>query len=103
MDKGIMFRIKGIAKTHTSNKTPWITADSLCVAPALALADERTTTEVMGRPPMSELTMLPAPCERNSRLVSVMRRRVSRRSAASMQSRVSIEATMAMVMPVIQT
>ena len=75
----------------------------LCVAPAFALAEERTITAVIGKPPISEETKFPTPCARSSWFVSVILRFKSRRSAASIESSVSIEATTAIVAPVIQT
>ena len=44
------------------------------VAPAFAFAELLTTTEVIGNPPMMELTKFPIPCALNSRLVSVILR-----------------------------
>ena len=66
-------------------------------APAAMLADERTMTAVMGRPPSRPLTRLPAPWASSSRLGGVWRFWGSRLSTASMLSSVSSEATMAMV------
>ena len=45
--------------------------DILDLAPALLLAEERTTTDVMGKPPKRELTIFPIPWAFNSTLVSV--------------------------------
>src|SRR5690606_32007982 len=100
---GIKFKMNGIDSTQTNNKTPCIIADDLDVAPAFALAELRTTTDVIGKPPINELSKLPIPCALSSKLVSVIRRFISNRSDASIQSSVSIDATIAMVAPTIQT
>ena len=73
------------------------------VAPAFALAELLTTTDVIGNPPMKELMRLPIPWAFNSKLVSVILLLTSNLSEASIQSKVSIEATIAMVAPTIQT
>ena len=78
-------------------------AEAFEVAPALAFAELRTTTDVMGKPPIKPLSILPIPCAFNSKLVSVILRLLSNRSDASMHNRVSIDATTAMVAPAIQT
>ena len=72
-------------------------------APAWAFTLVRTTTEVRGSPPKNPETMLPAPCASSSRLVGVTRFRGSRRSAASMLSRLSRLAIRANVSAVAQT
>ena len=77
--------------------------DSLDVAPAFALAELLTTTDVIGSPPIKELIRLPIPCALSSRLVSVILLFTSSLSEASIHSKVSIDATIAMVAPVIHT
>ena len=62
-----------MAKTLISNSNPCSIADIFDLAPASLLAEVLTTTEVMGKPPKSELTMFPIPCAFNSTLVSVYR------------------------------
>src|SRR5690554_1844898 len=78
-------------------------ADIFDFAPALALADERTTTDVIGSPPNKELIRFPVPCAFNSRLVLVNRFCGSIRSEASIHKSVSIEAIMAIVNATVQT
>ena len=78
-------------------------ADILDFAPALLFADVLTTTDVIGKPPKSELNILPMPCAFNSTLVSVYLFWGSILSAASIHNKVSMEATIAMVNPTIQT
>ena len=68
---GILFKITGIVTTLISKSIPWIMVDILDLAPALLFAEERTTTEVIGKPPNRELMMFPNPCAFNSTLVSV--------------------------------
>ena len=92
-----------MVRTQISIKIPCIMADVLLVAPALALADDLTTTDVIGSPPIIAEIKFPIPCALSSRLVSVILLCASILSEASMQSNVSIEATMAMVAPKIQT
>ena len=62
-----------------------------------------TTTDVIGKPPISELKILPIPCAFNSTLVLVYLFCASILSEASMHNKVSIEATTAIVMATIQT
>src|SRR5690554_6687597 len=78
-------------------------ADILDLAPAVMLAEDLTTTEVMGKPPKAPLIMLPIPWAFNSTLVLTKRFRGSILSVASMQSKVSIEATMVIVIATTQT
>ena len=78
-------------------------AETFEVAPAFAFAELLTTTDVIGNPPITELKIFPIPCALNSRLVSVILLFVSKRSEASIHNKVSIDATMAMVAPTIQT
>ena len=66
-------------------------------------AEERTTTDVIGKPPNNPLTMFPIPCAFNSRLVSVNLLYVSNLSVASIHNNVSIEATTAIVTATIHT
>src|SRR5690554_3357457 len=72
-------------------------------APALILAEVLTTTEVMASPPKRPLIMLPIPCAFNSVLVLVKRFMGSSLSEASIHSKDSMEATMAMVTATIHT
>src|SRR5690554_6972142 len=72
-------------------------ADILDLAPAVMLAEDLTTTEVIGKPPKTPLIMLPIPWAFNSTLVFTKRFKGSILSVASMQSKVSIEATMVIV------
>src|SRR5690554_2316625 len=95
---GILLSSAGIDATQMSRSRPWTIADILDFAPALALAEDRTTTEVMGRPPKAPLIMLPIPWARSSTLVLTKRFKGSILSVASIQSNVSIEATIVMVM-----
>ncbi|MNV88119.1 hypothetical protein D3C71_1822960 [compost metagenome] len=69
--KGIIFSIVGIASIATNSHIPCMIADCLVFPPALTFADERTITDVKGRPPRSPLVMLPIPCATSSRLVGV--------------------------------
>src|SRR6218665_50609 len=78
-------------------------AETFEVAPALAFAELLTTTDVIGNPPINELIKFPIPCAFSSKLVSVILLLASSLSEASIQSKVSIDATMAIVAPVIQT
>src|SRR5690606_20672222 len=78
-------------------------ADILDFAPALILAEDLTTTDVIGNPPNAPLIRFPIPCAFNSTLVSTKRFMGSILSVASMHSNVSIEATMVMVTATIQT
>src|SRR5690606_7049766 len=78
-------------------------ADILDFAPALAFADDRTTTEVMGNPPKAPLFILPIPWARNSTFVLTKRFKGSILSVASIHSKVSIEATMVMGTATTQT
>ena len=68
----ILFNKKGMVKAHINKSNPWITADILLVAPALAFAEVLTTTEVIGKPPIIEENRFPKPCAFNSKLVSVI-------------------------------
>src|SRR5690606_39392022 len=81
----------------------WIMADNFDLAPALALAEDLTTTDVIGRPPRTPLIILPIPWALNSTLVLTKRFSGSIRSVASMQSKVSIEATIVRVIATIHT
>ena len=67
------------------------------------MAEDLTTTDVIGKPPIKEETTLPIPWAFNSKLVSVILLWTSILSDASMQSSVSIDATIAIVAPKIQT
>jgi hypothetical protein len=63
--------------------------------PECTFAEVRTMTAVIGMPPMSPHTTLPTPCARSSRSGSEERWNGSSRSVASMQSSVSMLATIA--------
>src|SRR6188768_3839066 len=78
-------------------------ADNLDFAPAALFAEVRTTTDVIGNPPINEHIIFPIPCALNSTLVLVYRLWTSILSAASMHNSVSIEATIAIVIPTTQT
>src|SRR5678815_2925068 len=100
---GIRFRIPGINATQTSNRIPWYTVDILVFFFFFTLAEERTITEVMGRPPINPEIILPMPCAFSSRSLLVTLWYGSRSSTASILNSVSRLATNARVMPVIQT
>jgi len=78
-------------------------ADSLLCAPDWMLAELRTITCVIGRPPIRPDSELPTPCATSSRLVGVTRLCGSSLSVASRQSRVSRLPTTAMVAAITQT
>ena len=71
--------------------------------PACTFAELRTMTVVTGSPPTIAETTFPAPWAISSRLGGVMRRCGSSRSAASIESRLSIVATTPIVSPAVQT
>jgi hypothetical protein len=100
---GIMFKIPGMVNTQTISNKPCKTVDAFVFAPALTFADERTTTEVTGNPPINAESMLPVPCAYNSRFAGLMRFSGSSLSAASRLNKVSSEATTANVTAVTQT
>src|SRR5688500_2608292 len=77
--------------------------DIFDLAPAELFADVRTTTDVIGNPPIRALIILPTPCALSSTLVSVYLFGASMRAAASIQSNLSLDATTAMVAPTLQT
>ena len=66
-------------------------------APVSTLAAVRTTTDVMGSPPINPQTILPMPCARNSLFGDDIRLYGSSRSAASRESSVSRLPTAAIV------
>jgi hypothetical protein len=92
-----------MASKHISSKKPWNIALIFVRPPAFTLADERTITAVIGKPPNIPLTTLPAPWATSSRFVGDIRLIGSILSTASRLSKVSKLATMAMVAAVIQT
>src|SRR5690606_23272060 len=100
---GILFSNAGMDATQINRSRPWIIADIFDFAPALALAEDLTTTDVIGRPPRTPLIMLPIPCALSSTFVLTKRFRGSILSVASIQSKVSIEATIVMVTATTQT
>lgn len=61
----------GISMAPTKSNMPCTIVDSLDLAPAFMLAEDRTITEVIGIPPISPLIILPVPCASNSLLLSV--------------------------------
>src|SRR5690606_17311115 len=67
------------------------------------LAELLTITEVMGNPPKKPAARLPIPWALSSRLGEVYLLSGSNLSVASMQSKVSMEATTAMIIPNFQT
>jgi hypothetical protein len=102
-DSGIILIKPGISNNDTKSISPCTMALTLVRAPALTLADERTITAVIGKPPSKPLTKLPAPCATSSRFVGDIRLIGSILSTASKLSKVSKLATTAMVKAVIQT
>ena len=78
-------------------------ADPLLCAPASTFADERTITDVTGRPPIMPETMLPPPCAINSQFLSVVRRCGSSSSTAFTLNSDSRLATIASVSAVTHT
>jgi hypothetical protein len=56
-----LFNNDGMASRHISSKKPWKIALIFVRPPAFTLADERTITAVIGKPPSKPLTKLPAP------------------------------------------
>ena len=68
---GILFNSAGIVTMLNNKRTPCIMADILDFAPALLFAEVRTTTDVIGKPPKSELIIFPMPWAFSSTLVSV--------------------------------
>ena len=72
-------------------------ADAFVRAPALMFTELRTITEVTGSPPSSPEATFPMPCARSSLLGGEFRCRGSSLSTASRFSRVSSEATAAIV------
>ncbi len=50
--RGMWFSSTGISAAHTSSSRPWVMVASGWRPPALMFAEERTITEVMGRPPI---------------------------------------------------
>ena len=102
-DSGIIFNSVGIKITEISNRKPWIIAESLVLPLDCMLAELRTITCVIGKPPIKPDTILPAPCASNSLLVGVTFLWGSNLSVASTQSKVSKLATKAIVKAVTQT
>ena len=78
-------------------------ADIFDLAPAFALAEVLTITDVIGNPPIIPLKKFPIPWANNSRFGLVTLFSGSILSAASIQSNVSILATIAIVNPTTQT
>src|SRR5690606_29882830 len=70
---GILLSNMGIEATQINRSRPWIMADNFDLAPALALAEDLTTTDVIGRPPRTPLIILPIPWALNSTLVLTKR------------------------------
>ena len=70
---GILFNKAGINATHNNNNKPCMMVDDFVFAPALALAEVLTITEVIGNPPINPETMFPTPWAFNSLLVGVTR------------------------------
>lgn len=77
--------------------------DILLRAFAFAFAELLTITLVTGKPPIKPEVMLPTPCANNSLLVDVVRLSESNLSIASILSKVSTEATIAIVNAAIYT
>ena len=96
-ERGVRFRKCGTKVTAKSNKSPWIKEDFQVRPPEFTFAEVRSTTEVMGMPPIIPEQTFPTPWAHSSRFGEEMRRYGSIRSAASSESSVSILATIAMV------
>ena len=94
---GIWLSSEGSKNTHTISNTPWVMQESRVRAPALALTELRTITDVMGMPPINPAATLPTPCAKSSRLGGETRFCGSSLSVASKFKSVSSDATIASV------
>ena len=102
-DSGIKLSTAGINATDNNNHRPCMIVDALVSAPDITLAEDRTITEVTGKPPIMPETMLPLPCASNSQFLSVERRRGSISSTAFTLSSDSRLATIASVAAVVHS
>src|SRR5690606_20069633 len=100
---GIRLSNMGIEATQTSRSKPWIMADIFDLALECTLAEDLTTYDVIGKQAKALLIIFPIPWDFNSTLVFTKRFKGSDRSMASIQSKVSIEATIVLVMATTHT
>ena len=91
--KGIILKNWGILNAQINKRKPWMMAEYFDFPPDWILAELRTITCVIGRPPINPEMMLPIPCAFNSLLVGVAKCSGSSLSVASTHKRVSRLAT----------
>ncbi|MNT71380.1 hypothetical protein D3C72_2098590 [compost metagenome] len=63
---GMLLSSSANSNALSSNSTPCSKIDTRLRAPACTLAELRTITAVIGKPPSSPLMQLPTPCARSS-------------------------------------
>src|SRR5690606_36682391 len=100
---GMAFMIFGITSKANNNHKACSMADWRVRPPLLAFADDRTITDVIGKPPKKPLVMFHTPWAISSLFVGELRFKGSILSMASMLNKVSKLAIMASVSATVHT